>query len=465
MVAIGLESFSLRTAVRESNHVRQPGTSWWRFIRGTKQPELPVVLLEDVGALTGLFFALGGVLMAHFTEDARWDAVGSISIGVLLIVIAAVLAIEMKSLLIGESASADTRDAIVGAIESSAHVDRLIHLRTEHIGPDEVLVGAKVEYASTLSADQLVAAINSTEDAIRAAVPSATVIYLEPDLHRSDHPDLLARRTDRRTLMAERLSGRALGLLAMTVAVVSFSTSSVLIKWSESTGSVIAFWRMIGAVIGWWTVIAFTRVRSGRPAPTASTWRLALAPGLAFGANIALFFTAITKTSIAHAEFITALTPLVMLPAGAFFFGERPNWNALRWGLISIVGVSLVLFFGPDQGASSLSGDLLMLGVITLWTTYLLTSKRARAAGINTLDFMACMMPIGVLTAGPIAAIIAGTDVFGLRPRAGSSSASSRCSRACSATAASCSPSNTSRSPRSASCRRRNRRSRSSLRS
>jgi drug/metabolite transporter (DMT)-like permease len=177
---------------------------------------------------------------------------------------------------------------------------------------------------------------------------------------------------------------------------------------------VVAFWRMIGAVIGWWTVIAITRVRSGRPAPTAATWRLALAPGLAFGANIALFFTAITKTSIAHAEFITALTPLILLPAGAFFFGERPNWNALRWGLISIFGVSLVLFFGPEQGASSLSGDVLMIGVIALWTTYLLTSKRARAAGVGTLDFMACMMPIGVLTAGPIAAIIAGSDVFGL---------------------------------------------------
>ncbi|HUS44123.1 MAG TPA: DMT family transporter [Ilumatobacteraceae bacterium] len=214
--------------------------------------------------------------------------------------------------------------------------------------------------------------------------------------------------------MAERLSGRSLALVAMTVAVVSFSMSSALIKWSESTGSVIAFWRMIGAVIGWWIVIAFTRVRMDRPPPAASTWRLALAPGLAFGANIALFFTAITKTSIAHAEFITALTPLVLLPAGAFFFGERPNWPALRWGLISIVGVTLVLFFGPAQGASSLSGDLLMIGVISLWTTYLLTSKRARAAGVGTLDFMACMMPIGVLTAGPIAAIIAGSDIFGL---------------------------------------------------
>ena len=192
VVAIVLESFSLRTAVKESNHVRQPGTSWWRFIRGTKQPELPVVLLEDVGALIGLFFALGGVITAHVTDDARWDAVGSISIGLLLIVIAIVLVIEMKSLLIGESASADMREAIIAAIESAAHVDQLIHIRTEHIGPDEILVGAKIEYSSSLSADQLVAAINATEDAIRAAVPAATVIYLEPDLQRTDHPDLVA---------------------------------------------------------------------------------------------------------------------------------------------------------------------------------------------------------------------------------------------------------------------------------
>ena len=192
IVAIALESFSLRTAVKESNPVRRPGTSWWRFIRRTKQPELPVVLLEDVGALIGLFFALGGVITAHVTDDARWDAAGSISIGLLLIVIAIVLVIEMKSLLIGESASADMREAIIAAIESSAHVDQLIHIRTEHIGPDEILVGAKIEYSSSMSADQLVAAINATEEAIRVAVPAATVIYLEPDLQRTDHPDLVA---------------------------------------------------------------------------------------------------------------------------------------------------------------------------------------------------------------------------------------------------------------------------------
>jgi cation diffusion facilitator family transporter len=192
VVAIVLESFSLRTAVKESNHVRGAGTSWWRFIRGTKQPELPVVLLEDIGALTGLCFALGGVLMAHATDDARWDAVGSMSIGVLLIVIAIVLVVEMKSLLIGESATTDVRAAIVAAIESSSHVDRLIHIRTEHIGPDEILVGAKVQYASSLSTDGLVAAINATEDAIRASVPAATVIYVEPDVHRADHHELVA---------------------------------------------------------------------------------------------------------------------------------------------------------------------------------------------------------------------------------------------------------------------------------
>lgn len=191
LIAIALETYSLRTAVRESNHVKSPSTGWWHFIRTTRQPELPVVLLEDIGALTGLFLALGGVLMAHYTEDARWDAVGSISIGVLLIVIAVVLVIEMKSLLIGESATAADREAIVRAITSSPHVDELIHLRTEHLGPDEILVGAKVEYASALSADALVAAINTTEDAIRAAVPAATVIYLEPDLRREDHPDLV----------------------------------------------------------------------------------------------------------------------------------------------------------------------------------------------------------------------------------------------------------------------------------
>ena len=192
LVAIALESYSLRTAVRESNHVKDPEAGWWSFIRHTKQPELPVVLLEDIGALIGLVFALAGVVLSQITGNARWDAMGSVMIGLLLIVIAIVLIVEMKSLLIGESASIETQEAIASAIASTANVHQLIHMRTEHLGPDEILVGAKIEYSSALSADELVAAINSTEDAIRASTPSATVIYLEPDLVRADHPDLVA---------------------------------------------------------------------------------------------------------------------------------------------------------------------------------------------------------------------------------------------------------------------------------
>lgn len=188
--AIALETYSLRTAVKEAQHVKPETTSWWTFIRTTKEPELPVVLLEDIGAEVGLFLALFGVLMAHFTDEPRWDAVGSISIGILLIVIAVFLIIEMKGLLIGEAAGDKERAAIIGAIEEGPDVDRLIHIRTQHIGPAEVLVGAKVEYSSTLSADELVVAINRTEDEIRAAAPTATVIYIEPDLHTTDHPDL-----------------------------------------------------------------------------------------------------------------------------------------------------------------------------------------------------------------------------------------------------------------------------------
>lgn len=210
---------------------------------------------------------------------------------------------------------------------------------------------------------------------------------------------------------------RSIGFIAVGLAVVSFSISSAAIKWSESTGSVVAFWRMIGAVVGWWIIVLIARKRTGRPLPSRETWKLVLPPGLFFGLNIAIFFTAITRTSIAHAEFITTLTPLVLLPAGAAFFGERPNWGALKFGLISIVGIVLVLAFGPTGGEATLGGDLLMVLVIGTWTSYMLTSKRARSRGVDVLDFMACMMPLGLITAGPIAASIAGTGLFSLSAR------------------------------------------------
>jgi cation diffusion facilitator family transporter len=181
--AILLESYSLRTAVKEANHHKPKSMGWWKYIRTAKQPELPVVLLEDIGAETGLFLALGGVLMAEATDDARWDAVGSISIGVLLVVIAILLAIETKGLLIGEAAGTVEREAIVEAIERADDVKHLIHVRTQHLGPDEILVTAKIEFDADLSFAALAAAINATESRIREAVPSAGLIYLEPDVH------------------------------------------------------------------------------------------------------------------------------------------------------------------------------------------------------------------------------------------------------------------------------------------
>jgi divalent metal cation (Fe/Co/Zn/Cd) transporter len=144
--------------------------------------------MEDLGALIGLFVALCGVILAGLTGNPRFDAAGSVAIGVLLVVIAIVLATEMKSLLIGESATEDETDAIVSAIESSPNISRLIHMRTEHLGPDEILIGAKLEFPQDLTVDELIAALNDAEDRIRAAVPTATLIYLEPDRFDADRP-------------------------------------------------------------------------------------------------------------------------------------------------------------------------------------------------------------------------------------------------------------------------------------
>jgi cation diffusion facilitator family transporter len=183
--AIVLETISLRTAYREAKG-RKPGpVSWWRWIRSAKEPELPVVLLEDTGAELGLFFALAGVLLAHFTDEPRWDALGSIAIGALLVLIAILLAVEMKGLLIGEAASTQDVSRITSTLEGAPSVRRVIHLKTQHLGPDELLVGAKLEFAPDLSVDELAAAINGAETALRDAVPIARVVYIEPDVYRS----------------------------------------------------------------------------------------------------------------------------------------------------------------------------------------------------------------------------------------------------------------------------------------
>lgn len=185
--AITLEGFSLATAVKEANHVRH-GRSWWNFIRTSKAPELPVVLLEDVGAEIGLLCALGGLTMAEITGNARWDAVGSIVIGLLLVAIAIILAVEMKGLLIGEAASDEHLDAVRVALVGADKVNGIIHMRTMHLGPDQLLVAAKLDFSPTLTVAELATAIDGAEAALRAAVPIATTIYIEPDVRR-DAPD------------------------------------------------------------------------------------------------------------------------------------------------------------------------------------------------------------------------------------------------------------------------------------
>ncbi|HYJ77943.1 MAG TPA: cation diffusion facilitator family transporter [Actinomycetes bacterium] len=183
LAAIAMESFSFRTAIVESNQVRGD-QSWVQFVRHAKAPELPVVLLEDLGALIGLVLALFGVGLTLITDDGTWDGLGTVSIGVLLVVIAFVLALETKSLLLGEGAAPDAVRRIEAALLADDSVVRVIHMRTLHLGPDELLVAAKIAVRHDDTAAEVARAIDAAEVRIRDAVPIARVIYLEPDLLR-----------------------------------------------------------------------------------------------------------------------------------------------------------------------------------------------------------------------------------------------------------------------------------------
>ena len=181
VIAIGLETVSFRTALREANKSRGK-RSLANFVKDSRQPELPVILLEDAGALVGLVFALIGVGMAVITGDGRWDAVGAMAVGTLLVVIAIFLAMEMATMLIGESALPEEVAAIRAALESAPLVERVIHLRTVHMGPDELLVAAKIAIRQSETAAGIAAGINEAELALRAAVPTARYVFIEPDL-------------------------------------------------------------------------------------------------------------------------------------------------------------------------------------------------------------------------------------------------------------------------------------------
>ncbi|MET8652197.1 cation diffusion facilitator family transporter [Nocardia aurea] len=183
LIAIGLETYSFMTAVKESRPLKGK-SSWWRFIKTSRSPELPVVLLEDTGALIGLVFAFFGVGLTMLTDDPVWDAIGTLAIGALLGVIAIILIIEMQSLLIGEGATPEEDGKIRSNLVDGHRIERVIHLKTQYLGPEEILVAAKLAFTPGLDIGQIANAIDEAESRVRAAVPAARVIYLEPDLYR-----------------------------------------------------------------------------------------------------------------------------------------------------------------------------------------------------------------------------------------------------------------------------------------
>jgi len=182
--AIVAEGFSFRTAVNEANHLRGKQT-WTQFIRRAKAPELPVILLEDFGALIGLLLALFGVVLTATTHDGVWDGIATLCIGLLLACAAVVLGVETKSLLLGEGASTPQLRRIRAALVDGEVVISVIHMRTMHLGPDELLVAAKIGVEHDDTAAEVARAIDAAEARVRDAVPIASVIYLEPDIRRT----------------------------------------------------------------------------------------------------------------------------------------------------------------------------------------------------------------------------------------------------------------------------------------
>jgi len=183
LVAIVMEGFSFRTAVVESRSTKGDA-GWVQFVRRAKGPELPVILLEDLAALVGLLFALLGVGLSVLTGNGYFDVAGTALIGALLVTVAAVLAIEMKSLLVGESASIEAQRRIADAITATDGIDRLIHMRTLHLGPDDLLVAVKIGVAGGTDAERVAEIIDHAESAIRAVEPVSRLIYVEPDIYR-----------------------------------------------------------------------------------------------------------------------------------------------------------------------------------------------------------------------------------------------------------------------------------------
>ena len=207
-----------------------------------------------------------------------------------------------------------------------------------------------------------------------------------------------------------RIPQQLIGQLAVVGATTCFGLSYSVIKWPGTSGSVIAWWRLAVSTVIWWTILAIRRQRRSVPFPSRATWRAVAPAALFFGINISVLFTAVTRTSVAHTEFITALAPVLLIPAGFVLFRERPQWRALRWGALSFIGIVIVLAAGPSNGVATVGGDLLMIIAVSAYVGYLLSAKRARSVGVSTVEFMSIMMPVALVTATPVALAVSASE-------------------------------------------------------
>ena len=207
-------------------------------------------------------------------------------------------------------------------------------------------------------------------------------------------------------------------MLAVVGSIVFFSVSFSIIKWPGVPGSVIAWWRLVVSAVLWWALLVGRRLRTGAALPSKPVWVLSTPPALCFGINVGLLFLGITKTSVAHGEFINAMAPLVLIPAGMVMFGERPNWKALRWGIVSLVGLVIVLSNGPAHGVATVEGDVLVAVSVLAFCAYQLLARRARTRGVGPWDFMTVVMTVALVTATPISVFTAGDEMWPLSTKA-----------------------------------------------
>jgi drug/metabolite transporter (DMT)-like permease len=216
------------------------------------------------------------------------------------------------------------------------------------------------------------------------------------------------------TRLSQRIDSPAAGVTAVVASVMLFGFSLSVIKWPGIPGSVIAWWRLIGSSTLWWILLFSRRARFGTRLPTLTTFVHVMPAGLCFGLNITLVFLGLTRTSIAHGDFIAAMAPLLLVPAGFVLFSERPNWRSLGWGSLSVVGLVIVLANGPARGVATLEGDLIVTGGMIALSAYQLFSKRIRAQGVHPFEFMAIVMSTALVTATPVMIVTAGDDMWPL---------------------------------------------------